>query len=370
MFTRLDIYRTAIPMRGFEHAAASREVAEAIVVRLQTADGRVGWGETLPREYVTGESFASVIADIENTLFPRLVLDPRAALPERIDGRIVNAAACALELARADAGQELCELSRPGKKISARVSGVLGSSDPQETAKRLRLMRWFALRDFKLKLALGDEIDAENLRVVGRIIGKSVAAGRCSLRVDVNGAWDSDSAPERIAELKSHGVSIVEQPVFCSGDEFVDLARRCDLPLMADESLLTQADAQKLLEEPQRIAWNIRLSKNGGLGPSGSLLRLAAQGGVTVTLGCMVGESGILSAAQRRLLQVSPPVRFVEGNYGKFLLTDDLTHPSIRFGYAGRLKVIKSPGLGVRIDEKRLERYGELVRTLKGDSAI
>ena len=45
---RLDIHRTAIPMRSFEHAAASRELAEAIVTRVTFDDGAVGWGETLP----------------------------------------------------------------------------------------------------------------------------------------------------------------------------------------------------------------------------------------------------------------------------------------------------------------------------------
>ena len=45
---QLDIYRTAIPMRRFEHAAAAREVAEAVLVRLEGSDGQTGWGETLP----------------------------------------------------------------------------------------------------------------------------------------------------------------------------------------------------------------------------------------------------------------------------------------------------------------------------------
>ena len=67
---QLDIYRTALGMRRFEHAAAGRQVAEAIVVRLELADGAVGWGETLPREYVTGETLESVPRDIEEFLWP------------------------------------------------------------------------------------------------------------------------------------------------------------------------------------------------------------------------------------------------------------------------------------------------------------
>jgi muconate cycloisomerase len=136
---------------------------------------------------------------------------------------------------------------------------------------------------------------------------------------------------------------------------------------MADESLLTDADARALLDLPQSVWWNIRISKNGGLRRAVELAELAAENGVPFTVGCMVGESGILSAAQRRLLQLVSPPRFVEGNYGKLLLTEDLTSPSLRFGWGGRIKPMKGPGLGVRVDPRSVVRYGELLRTLTGD---
>jgi muconate cycloisomerase len=228
-------------------------------------------------------------------------------------------------------------------------------------------MRWFGLRDFKLKLGFGPAQDDENLRVVHRRIGKAVAAGRCTLRVDVNGAWDAAGTPDRVAELVQFGVCAVEQPVYCGAEELVDLARRCCLPLMADESLLTEQDARCLLAEPARVWWNVRISKNGGLCRSAELLRLAAGHGVPVTVGCMVGESGLLSAAQCRLLHAAGPVRFVEGNYGRWLLADDLTRPSPRFGYGGRLRPPRIHGFEpcVVVDVGRLARYGRLVRSLR-----
>ncbi len=364
---RLDIYRTSIPIRGFAHAAAVRDTADAVVLRLELADGRAGWGETLPRTYVTGETIDTVVADMENVLWPQYARDPAATLPLRTGGRIINAAACGLELAHLDATNGFAEISRRRIPIGARVSGVLGSADPTVTARRLRLMRWFGLRDFKLKLGLGEHIDAENLRVVFRRIGGSVASGRCTLRVDVNGGWDADSTPQRTADLKPYGVCVVEQPVFCPAQQLVEIASRCELPLMADESLLTDADARALLDLPQSVWWNIRISKNGGLRRAMELAELAAENDVPFTVGCMVGESGILSAAQRRLLQLISPPRFVEGNYGKLLLTEDLTSPSLRFGYGGRIKPMKGPGLGVRVDPRSVVRYGELLRTLTGD---
>ena len=369
---RLDIYRTAMPMRAFEHAAASRSVAESVVVRAGYSDGTSGWGQTLPRDYVTGETLESVVADLAEALWPiyrqRGPLGDVEAepLPERADdGRCINAAACALDLADMDRWWSTAGAHRPTGKIQARVSGVLGSADPAETSRRLRLMRWYGLLDFKLKLGFGDDVDAENLRVVWRRIGKAIARGKCTLRADVNGGWDVDSTPARAAALRQHGVCVVEQPVYCPAAELAALAARCELPLMADESLLSADDARELCGQGSRVWWNIRISKNGGLRRALRMARLAEREGASFVVGCMVGESGILSAAQRRLLQLAPGARFVEGNYGRLLLGDDLTVQSPRFGYGGRLKALGAAGLGARVDPRRPARYGQLVRTVE-----
>jgi len=360
---KLDIYRTKIPMRsGFEHAAASRQMVEAIVVRLTLADGRTGWGETLPREYVTGETLDSVVADLRDLLWPAYC-GGESVPPNTDGGRVVNAAACALELAHLDATAGFTPTAS-GRRIAARASGVLGSSDPAKTSKQLTLMRLYGLRDFKLKLGLDADVDSENLRVVRRQLGKAIAAGKCTLRVDVNGGWDADTTPQRVEELAACGVCVVEQPVICSPSELVNLAADCALPLMADETLLTDRDGQDLLTEPNRVWWNIRISKNGGYQRALKLSRLAAARGVRFTIGCMVGESGILSAAQRRLLQAAPPATFVEGNFGKFLLGEDLTSPSPRIGYGGRLKALPGRRLGVSVRPEALADLAELVATL------
>ena len=363
-------------MRRFEHAAARRDLAEAVVVRLEFRDGTVGWGETLPRPYVTGESIESVAGDLAEVIWPacrRLDFDEMenfARIPATAsDGRCMNAAACAFELAAA-----VRQMDRTGGapasplgtgSIAARVSGVLGSADPARTARRLRMMRLLGLRDFKLKLGLGEEADRENLRIVYRRLGRALAAGKVTLRVDVNGGWSAHETPERTAALKAFGVCAVEQPVFCPAEELADLAERCELPLMADESLITVEDARRLARSPEKLWWNIRISKNGGLFGALALARNAHERGVAFTVGCMVGESGILSAAQRRLLEWGPQPRFVEGNYGRLLLRDDLTRPSLRFGWGGRLRPLSGPGLGVDVDPHRLGRYGRLLRSLR-----
>ncbi len=384
--TRLDIYQTAIPMRGdFEHAASSRKTAESVVVRMEFSDGRHGWGETLPRDYVTGETLDGVIADIADLLWPLAAEQDVSAdgaepwLPPETDssGRCITAAACAVDLAMERrlfvnvADMDIAKLSaitgrtRVRRYIDATVSGVLGSSNPKKTARMLRLMRLFGMSDFKLKLGLGDDIDAANLDACHRQLRRAIKKGRATLRVDYNGALSLKDAPDRIATLKQYGVCVVEQPAFCEPKQLVKLAGKCELPLMADESLRTEADAETLLAEPQRIWWNIRLSKNGGLMRAMRIARLAAENNIPFSLGCMVGESSILSAAQRRFLQLGSHPRFVEGNYGRLLMKGDLTTRSLMFGPGGRLRTLKGDGWGISIDLDKVARFCRLIRTLK-----
>ncbi len=128
-----------IPFRtGFRHASAERRQTAAVWVRVRAADGRVGYGEGCPREYVTGESVAGAlefirtrsaqiraeVADVESL---RVWV---ARQRELIDTN--PAAWCAVELglldlfARARAQPVEVMLDRPRLTGPFRYSAVLG----------------------------------------------------------------------------------------------------------------------------------------------------------------------------------------------------------------------------------------------------
>jgi muconate cycloisomerase len=116
-------------------------------------------------------------------------------------------------------------------------------------------------------------------------------------------------------------------------------------------------DARRLIELGVADVFNIRISKCGGLLPSLRLAALARRENVDIQLGCMVGETSILSAAGLRFLQVCPGVRWAEGCFGSFLLTDDVTTKGLRFGYGGRPpRLSPRSGLGIRVEPARLDR--------------
>ncbi len=178
----LRIFRLAIPLRlRFEHAAAARDTADPVVVELTAAAPHAhhaGYGETLGRAYVTGETADSIVADVQHVFQPLLAgfravsfveaLEQIEALPTEAEGRVVTAARAAVELALLDlackvyrrrpadaAGwMDLIGFGPPGCQAAARYSGVIVGRTRRKLQAVLRLQRLFGLRDFKLKVAV------------------------------------------------------------------------------------------------------------------------------------------------------------------------------------------------------------------------
>lgn len=378
----ITVYRLSIPMRHrVRHAAAERTNADPLVVHVELANGRYGFGESLARPYVSGESPETVLRAIEQTYLPQLMNFHPSSFPEALeqidtlpfeeeDGSPAIAARAGVELSLLDAyshsfDRPLSELvgwlglpgmGTPGSANRVRYSGILALEEPELLRRQIRLMRLYGLRDYKLKV--GFDRDAERLRVVERALGRALHTGRTTLRLDANGAWDSDRGREVLAQCKGVPLVCVEQPL-AQGCE-ADLGRFRDavgLPVMADESLVTRLDAEELIETGAVDWFNLRLAKNGGLMPTMRLAALARRHGIQITLGSLVGETSILSAAGRRFLEFVPGVRFAEGSFGTFLLRGDVTARSVRFSCGGKWNIMKGLGWGVQVDPNLIKRY-------------
>ena len=378
----IKLYHLKLPFRqSFAHAQKRRESTETVVGAALLEDGTVGYGEGLPRRYVTGETAASVMYNVGDALAgPLRGLEPKSfcellevvdALPFRNEqGDVINAARCCVELALLDAygryfGSDLSSIVQwmgyggfggVGSLEGIRVSGVLGASRAAKTDKLLRAMRWYGLRDFKLKL--GTQYDEELLGLVERRLGRGMRRERLTLRVDANGAWDIDTAVGMSERLAGMGVCSLEQPLAAEdGGHLQALADLSEVPLMADESLLTYEDGEYLAEHDLVDYFNIRVSKNGGLLPAIRLAEIATRYDKGYQLGAMVGETAILTTAGMQFLRMVPRVVFTEIGYSTFLLEEDLGVSRVRFGYRGRLRPLAGPGLGVSVRQDRLGRF-------------
>lgn len=360
--SKIDIYAADIPFKvHFGHAAKHRTASESIFVRIETEDGISGFGESLPRQYVTGENQASVVSQLGAVLpsvLPSMKFDSfRDAADFCGSFDVLNGAAkCAVELALLDAAGKVFNCSiidvldvRAANRL--KYSAVIGNVPPVKAGLSALKYRLHGFENIKLKV--GDIEDTARLRAVRIITGINT-----DIRLDANGAWNAIEAIEKLDRMRIFNFSVIEQPV--KKDDIASMRKisvAIPEPVMADESMCTVRDAENLAKARACKIFNIRLSKCGGIMNSLKIARIAKAAGIAYQLGCQAGESGVLSAAGRHFVSCVEGARYLEGSYAKFLLAEDIVKEDVSFGYGGRADTLKGPGLSVTVDEHRLKKY-------------
>ncbi len=366
--------------KEFKHASFTRKESDNLMVRCRLADGTVGWGEGIPRTYVTGESPGGAMTQIAATpLADQLgaecsnwqdVLNLCDAYQPTIDapdprGCLANANRCAVELSLLDAfgkyfGQSISQaiaVFKPAESIyrvqsKIQYSGAVSSGSFRKEMRSAIAMRLYGFRHCKVKVAMDSKIDGERLRRIRRWVGK-----RMDLRVDANEAWKPEEVVRRVVEMKPAEISSVEQPVaHAEVESLAEVRREPFLPdIMLDESLCGLPDGRRAIDLGLCDLFNIRISKCGGVLNSLRLAAMAWQAGLGYQLGCHPGESGILSAAGRHFATSVRDIRYREGSADRHLLLDQITRENMTFGYGGWATAIDRPGLGITVDETALE---------------
>ena len=372
----LEILPLRIPFtQAFVHSKTSRSNSDSVIVRLKGSDGLTGYGEAAPRLYVTGEDVPRVVEALRSKLTPnaiKLNLDSGTGALDQIQSFIEgcaslqpygsdvgawNATLCALELALLD-----WTFKRSGESISTWLAparghvvytGVIDATDP-ETAGEMA-GRYARAKFGTLKVKVGVDDDLRRLEAV-----RQAAGDRIEIRVDANGAWTASEAVSALKQLKAFDISAVEQPVPASDLEgMLRVRHETGVTVIADESLVTPNDAANLIRMEACDAFNIRVSKCGGLLASNHIAQVGLDAGMQVQVGAQVGETSLLSAAGRHLAAHLPGVEYVEGSFGTHLLSEDITPEPVMFGYEGRGDLLLGDGLGVKVDDEALERLAD-----------
>lgn len=374
--------------RKVTHASHVRTETDNVVVRCKLSDGSTGYGEGVPRDYVTGETIDTCLDLLKRSDLPKQLdtgcenfaqavhLAERlrlAASPDDDRGILGNAAGCALELAVLDAfgrafGEPLTrvtELVAPELyKFAPEVqySGVIGN--PRGWKKRLYpfVYRLAGFSQVKLKVGIEGHDDVKRTKLIRRWLGRKI-----DLRIDANEAWAAADAAARIRELEPFGITSVEQPVRHEDVAcLAELRKQVKTPVMLDESLCGAIDAERAVQGGWCDLFNLRLSKCGGFIPSIRLAQLAKRHNLGYQLGCQVGETAILSAAGRHFATSVADIRYLEGSYDRHLVWESLSVEDLTFRRSGRAAALVGSGLGFALDPARLDWVTQRKETLLG----
>lgn len=381
----ITIFIVKIPFKkNFNHGAKIRKKSESLIVKLTTDAGIVGYGEGAPRFYVTGEKIMDSVKYIEKVLWPKIskinylnlefdkypmeaLAQIEHSLPNKKTRGIIawHSAIAATELAIMDCllktqQKSLSDLLKPKRHI-VKYSGVIGLGSVKESEILARKYKLLNIKQMKIKIGRND--DHERVKKVRNILGNSA-----SIRLDANGIYTVKEALKILPIFEKYNISCIEQPI--KRNAWRNLKKIKDsisVPIMADESLVTIADAKKLIKHKACDYLNLRISKLGGISKTLKIAQMAKSSGLKLQLGCLVGETAILSSVGRFLAAYLDSIDFIEGSFGTLLLSEDISKENINFGFGGNGQLLKGCGLGVEISDKILFKYSTKIVELNKD---
>ncbi len=340
-------------VEGYRIARQSFTSAENVLLKVVTSDGRAAFGCAAPAEEVTGETPAAALEVLGDRLIP-ILRESDAGASEAVV-RLAAAAApghpaavAAVDMALRDLearrlGVPLARLlgMRRDRLPTCVTLGIAGIAETLEKARR-RIAAGFRI----LKIKVGDdwEADARLVRVLRDALGPAVV-----LRADGNQGYSEDEARRFLAALVPGDLELLEQPTPAGDLETLRrLAASSPVPIMADEALLTAADARRIAGERAAALVNLKLMKCGGIGAALEIAAITRAAGIGAMIGCN-DESRISISAALHFALAAENVERADLD-GHLDLADDVARGGVRIEDGYVLPLLDEPGLGVSVD--------------------
>lgn len=175
------------------------------------------------------------------------------------------------------------------------------------------------------------------------------------LQVDANSAYCLETA-DALLPLDDLGLLLIEQPL--AEDDLWDhsqLQKRFQTPLCLDESILSPRHARQALEMEACRVINIKAGRVGGLSQAIAIHDLCQARGVPVWCGGML-ETGVGRAANLALASLTGFSLPGDISASDRYYAEDITQQRFSLNPDSTITVPDSPGLGVALDLRALER--------------
>jgi L-alanine-DL-glutamate epimerase-like enolase superfamily enzyme len=339
------------PIAPYQSRYRATSEKEALLVRLETDTGLVGWGET-PVDWIN-KSFEGAPEDLlHRQAVGRDPFDLEAWYAENTLGPYL---ASGVEMAMWDlmgkaTGQPLYKLLGGAVRKKIELAACMGIR-PYDEAKAIA--RQYVEQGFTTLKTKAGRNPEEDLHMVRGI--RDGAGDRLKLRIDPNQGYAPAVAFPLARDLEKYNLEYFEQPMPLGliGDA-ARLRRHTKMPIALNESVTTLEivlqilqlhAADVILPDTYQCAGILGVKKVAGL---------AEAAGVPCVFHC-AHDLGLKTAAMLHVVASSPG--FTMANdctyYG---LIDDIITPLHRIE-RGYMAVPEGPGLGVNVDEKKVAQY-------------
>ncbi len=360
---RIAAYRVELPLHEGSYnwsGGKSVSVFDSTLVRVDTDEGIIGWGEICPLGPFYLPAYGSGVRAGLQELAPHLLGEDPTHL-DRLNRRMDAAlkghpyVKSPIDMACWDILGKVAELpacvllgGRHGDDFV--LYRAISQESPERMADKVAAYREEGYRRFQLKVGSDPVEDIARIRVVASVLEPGDI-----LVADANTGWLRHEAARVVQAVQDVDVYI-EQP--CLGyDECLSIRRHhTNHPFVLDESI---DDLAMLLRAHADLAMdvvNIKISKFGGLTKARQARDLCISLGTAMTLEDSWGGD-VTTAAIAHLAHSTPPdLLFTATDFNSYVTVSTATGAPQRV--EGRMSATDDPGLGV---EPRMEVLGEPV---------
>ena len=336
--------------------------ADNVLVRVESEDGVVGWGEAASAPVMTGETVASMMAAVDHmapALLGRRAGDfggATAAMDAVIYGN--TAAKAAIEIALYDligraTGRPVHALLGAKHRSRMPVLAVIGSLDAAADIREARERFAAGYRAFKIKVGIAAaHADAERTRAITAALKRM---GECLVSADANQGFGVDDAILYVRAIAGCGLDFFEQPVGARDlDGMARVAAASEVPIGADEGIHSRDDIARHHGSNAAQGCSLKAIKLGGLRALLEASRLCDRLGMRVNISCKTGESSVASAAAVHAAAAAPAIAWGLTVTSPGLAEDVAVEPLVVEN--GHVEAPDRPGLGIEVDEHRVRR--------------
>ena len=303
--TQIRLGKLSVPLRTpFKTALRTVDRVEDIVVELHTDTGAVGYGEAPPTGPITGDTTGGIVGGILELIAPALLgqevddFETVTALVQKAGVHNTSAKA-AVDMALWDLYGQLHQIPvhklLGGARRTLVTDLTISVNPPEQMARDAREAVARGYDCLKVKVGADPTLDTARLAAVRKAVGRDVC-----IRIDANQAWTPRQAVRILNEMqdKGLGLELVEQPVPAADLEgLAYVTRHSWVPVMADESVFSPADALRIFQTRAADYVNIKLMKCGGLTNALRIASAAEVYGVECMIGCMLEAKIAVNAA-------------------------------------------------------------------------
>lgn len=310
----------------FEISLGTQTEATNLLVTVRTAAGTVGIGEGSPIPPVTGETQRAAIEtvrELEPILVDEDVGDYRRiarSIRRAVPG--MNSVAFAVETAILDAFCRESDLPMAslfgGTPAPVTTDYTIPILPPQDAVTTARQAAEWGFEHLKIKTGSVLDVDIERVKAIHEVMPD------IELKVDANQGWTVAETVEFAEAMTDNGIrlALIEQPV--RNDDIAGLAACRDqvsIPIAADESVFTPADAIRVVKEGAADIINVKLGKSGPLWAA-DIVAIARAANLELMVGCML-ESAIGIHTSAHLVAGTGAFEYVDLD-GNLLLAEDV----------------------------------------------